>query len=241
MSPRKLPWDNLNGLVVMPAFNEETDLPGVIRQVREASDLPILVVDDGSTDRTAEVARAAGAHVLTLSQQLGAWGAMQSGLRYARRKNVDYVLTMDADGQHEAVWMEQMFRPVVEGRADVSIGSCVRRGSRARKIAWVLLKAASGLKMEDITSGFRVYNRAAIELLAGKEATLLEYQDVGVLVQLRNAGLQLVDVDVTMLPRTSGTSRVYHSWLVVAYYMCYTLLLGFSKRPVRRRKGKARA
>ena len=142
---------------------------------------------------------------------------------------------MDADGQHEAVWIDKLFAPVIEGEADVSIGCCVRRGSRARKIAWVMLKAASGLKMEDITSGFRVYNQRAMTLLAGPEATLLEYQDVGVLTLLKNAGLQIVDVDVTMLPRTSGTSRVYHSWLVVAYYMAHTLLLGFSKRDVRRR------
>ena len=73
-----------------------------------------------------------------------------------------------------------------------------------------------------------------MELLARREATLLEYQDVGVLVLLRNAGLHLVDVDVTMLPRTSGASRIYHSWLVVAYYMAHTLLLGFSKRKTRR-------
>ena len=234
MSPRH-DWKSRRGIVVIPAFNEQKDIAAVVREVRRLSGFPVLVVDDCSEDDTISLARAAGARVIPLSQQLGAWGALQTGLRYACREGYEFALTMDADGQHEAVWIDKLFAPVIEGEADVSIGCCVRRGSRARKIAWVMLKAASGLKMEDITSGFRVYNQRAMTLLAGPEATLLEYQDVGVLTLLKNAGLQIVDVDVTMLPRTSGTSRVYHSWLVVAYYMAHTLLLGFSKRDVRRR------
>jgi glycosyltransferase involved in cell wall biosynthesis len=223
------------GVVIIPAFNEQRDIAEVVREVRLVSGFPVIVVDDASSDETIARARAAGARIVPLSQQLGAWGATQTGLRLAYRDGYDFALTMDADGQHEAVWIEKLLEPVVEGKADVSIGCCVRRGSRLRKIAWVMLKTASGLAMEDITSGFRVYNRAAMRLLASREATLLEYQDVGVLVLLRNAGLHLSEVDVTMLPRTSGSSRVYHSWLVVAYYMAHTLLLGFSKRDVRRR------
>lgn len=234
MSPRH-DWRSRRCIVVIPAFNEQKDIGAVVREVRRVSGFPVLVVDDCSQDDTISIARAAGAQVIPLSQQLGAWGALQTGLRYACREGYEFALTMDADGQHEAVWIDKLFAPVIEGDADVSIGCCVRRGSRLRKIAWVMLKAASGLKMEDITSGFRVYNQRAMALLAGPEATLLEYQDVGVLTLLKNAGLHIVDVDVTMLPRTSGTSRVYHSWLVVAYYMAHTLLLGFSKRDVRRR------
>lgn len=221
---------DINGIIIMPAFNEQRDIAAVIHEVQRVTRLQILVVDDCSTDQTAELAREAGARVMRLSQNLGAWGAIQAGLRYACKNGFDYAMTMDADGQHEAIWLDQMFAPVVADQADVSIGCCVRRGSKLRKIAWVMLKFASGLKMEDITSGFRVYNRRAMELLSGQEATLLEYQDVGVLVLLKNTGLRLQDVDVTMLPRTSGTSRVYSSWVVVAYYMAHTLLLGISKR-----------
>ncbi len=222
-------------MVIIPAFNEQKDIADVVREVRETSGFPVIVVDDASSDDTIARARGAGARIVPLSQQLGAWGATQTGLRLAYLSGYDYALTMDGDGQHEAVWIDKLLEPVVNGEADVSIGCCVRRGSRLRKVAWVMLKTASGLTMEDITSGFRVYNRPAMALLASREATLLEYQDVGVLVLLRNAGLHLAEVDVTMLPRKSGSSRVYHSWLVVAYYMAHTLLLGFSKRDVRRR------
>lgn len=227
-------WRTRRCIVVIPAFNEQRDIGTVVREVRRTSGFPVVVVDDCSTDETAQIAREAGARVIPLSQKLGAWGATQTGLRFACRRGYEFALTMDADGQHETVWMGKLMTPVIGGRADVSIGCCVRRGSRLRKIAWVMLRAASGLRMEDITSGFRVYNRAAMELLSSREATLLEYQDVGVLILLKDANLHLEEVDVTMLPRTSGTSRVYHSWLVVAYYMAHTLLLGFSKRRVRR-------
>jgi hypothetical protein len=220
-------------LIVIPAHNEERDIGQVLAEVREHCDFPAVVVDDASTDRTVQRAREAGATVLPLTVQLGAWGALQAGMRYALRQGYQYVLTMDADGQHEAVWIDSLLEPVLAGRADVSIGCCVRRGSRARKVAWKILKAFSGLSLEDITSGFRVYNRVALVLLAGWQATLLEFQDVGVLVMLKNRGLRLEDVEVTMMPRRSGASRVYHSWFAVAYYMLYTLLLGVSKRGVR--------
>lgn len=84
--------------------------------------------------------------------------------------------------------------------------------------------------MEDITSGFRAYNESALRLLAGKEASLLEYQDIGVLAQLKRNGLKISDVQVDMCPRTAGHSRVYSSWVMVAYYMVQASILGFSKR-----------
>mgnify|MGYP001822132388 FL=1 len=140
------------------------------------------------------------------------------------------MITMDADGQHEAADLYKLLEPVRENCADVSIGACVRRGSQLRRIAWVFLKWISGLSMEDITSGFRAYNESAMRLLAKKEATLLEYQDIGVLAQLKRNNLKISEVQVGMCPRTSGHSRVYSSWLVVAYYMVQASILGFSKR-----------
>lgn len=223
-------------LVVIPAFNEQGDIARVIREIREHCDLDIVVVDDASTDDTVRRARDAGVIVIPLALQLGAWGAIQAGIRYALRNGYGHVLTMDADGQHEAVWIDAILEPVTSGRADVSIGCCVQRGSRLRKIAWRLMRLVSGLRLEDLTSGFRVYNRAAMELLSSREATLLEYQDVGVLALMRSHRLEIEDVEVTMLPRRSGASRVYYSWFAVFYYMCHTLLLGLSKRGRRARR-----
>jgi len=96
-----------------------------------------------------------------------------------------------------------------------------------------LMKRISGLRLEDLTSGYRVYDRRAIRRLASWQATLLEYQDVGVLAMLQASSIRIADVEVQMLPRTHGISRIFNSWRSVAYYMAYTLLLSFTKRGMR--------
>jgi hypothetical protein len=125
----------------------------------------------------------------------------------------------------------------MEDNADVVIGACTERGSALRKIAWKLMKRVSGLRLEDLTSGFRIYDYRAIRRLAGWQATLLEYQDVGVLTTLQASGLRIADVEVAMLPRRHGISRVFYSWASVMYYMAYTLLLGFTKRGMKHGQG----
>lgn len=222
-------------LVIIPAHEEAADIGAVVRSVRRQTGFPVLVVDDASRDATVPEARRAGAMVLPFAVQLGAWGAIQAGLRYALKHGFDFAITMDGDGQHRAESIPELLRPVVAGEAGVAIGACTGRGSLLRRIAWVWMKRVSGLRLEDITSGFRVYDRGAIEVLASREATLLEYQDVGVLALLHARGIRLADVDVTMRPRSSGISRIYHSWFAVLYYMSYTLLLGLTKRTAGRR------
>jgi glycosyltransferase involved in cell wall biosynthesis len=222
-------------VILIPAFNEGDIIGEVIAEIRQACDFPILVIDDASTDDTIVISRQAGATVIPLAAQLGAWGATQTGMRYALREGYETAITMDADGQHEAASLGQLARPVCEGVADVTIGACTRRGSMSRRIAWVMMKQASGLSLEDITSGFRVYNRKAIRELAGWRATLLDYQDVGVLLLLQSKGINIIDVKVDMQERMNGKSRVFHSWMTVIYYMCQTLMLGLSKRQRARR------
>jgi len=222
-----------NCVVIIPAHNEVKDIANVIRDIREYSDFPVVVVDDASSDGTAGEALAAGAVVVPLSLQLGAWLATQTGLRYALKHGYDYAISMDADGQHLARSLPALIQPIIDQEADVTIGACTQRGSVLRKIAWTLMKKASGLRLEDLTSGFRVYDRRAIRRLATWQATLLQYQDVGVLAMLNASGLRIKDVEVSMLPRKHGISRVFYSWTSVLYYMSYTLLLGFTKRGVR--------
>jgi glycosyltransferase involved in cell wall biosynthesis len=214
----------------MPAFNEGQVIGSVIKEIHDICDLPILVVDDASSDDTVARAEAAGATVISLPVQLGAWGATQTGLRYALRHHFEFVISMDADGQHEAKSLRKILEPIASGKADVAIGACTRRGSLLRKIAWGMMKQVSGLKLEDITSGFRVYNRKAIRELASWRATFLDYQDIGVLLLLQSKNIVVADVEVPMQARRNGKSRVFHSWLTVIYYMSHTLLLGFSKR-----------
>lgn len=220
-------------VVIIPAHDEAEDIAYVIGEIQKHSNFPVVVIDDASTDNTIEIARNAGATVVPLAVQLGAWGATQAGLRYAHKYNFAYAITMDADGQHLAESLPDLLVPIINKQADVTIGACTQRGSNARKIAWVFMKRVSGLRMEDLTSGFRVYDRRAIRRLAAWQATLLEYQDVGVLAMLQASGIIIKDVEVKMKRRRHGKSRIFYSWRTVMYYLAYTFLLSITKRGMR--------
>ncbi|MCK2127074.1 glycosyltransferase [Thauera aromatica] len=210
-------------LIVIPARNEAATVGQVIAALRSRGWDRIVVVDDQSTDETAALARAAGAVVISPVLPMGAWGAMQTGIRYALEHGYQQVVTLDADGQHEPACIPALLEA---GRHHpVVIGAHPQRGSRARRIAWRYFRLITGFAIQDLTSGFRCYNRAACEVLADEEATLLDYQDLGVLMLLRHAGLHIVEVPVDMYPRLGGPSRIFASWPKVARYMIESTLL----------------
>ena len=215
-------------LIVIPAKNEAASIGPVVRAVRAHGYLDVLVVDDGSDDETGRIAREAGALVLRAPLAQGAWGAMQTGIRYAVRHNFTSVITMDADGQHRTEEIERLLH--ASQFADVVIGACPSRGSPARKFAWLLFRRLTGFALEDLTSGFRLYNANACKVLAGEAATLIDYQDMGVLLVLRRAGLTFSEVEVRMSARVDGISRIFYSWWAVVRYMLETTVLCFAKR-----------
>lgn len=212
-------------MILIPARDEANSIAQVITDARRLYQTPIVVIDDGSKDNTAAIASAAGALVLRLPLHLGAWGAMQTGLRYAHRQGWDLAITLDADGQHDPADIRNLITPLLAGEADVVIGACPLRVSRARRLAWHYFRTLSGIALEDLTSGFRAYNRTAIARLIRPDATLLDYQDVGVLLILRRQGLRIWEVPVTMRDRYDGKSHIFNSWWTVASYMVKTSLL----------------
>jgi len=218
--------------VVIPALNEEGTIAPIIESIRRFSNAAIYVVDDNSDDRTAEMARHAGATVLPLTNRLGAWGAMQTGLRLALREGHRLVVTMDADGQHDPAEIDSLIEPILMDEADVCIGTWPARASWARQMAWHLLRRTSGIGVQDLTSGFRAYGYKSLQLLVRWPATLLSYQDVGVLAMLTKDNLTLVSIETPMRPRTNGHSRIFETWTHVIIYMLQSLILGLSKRPL---------
>ena len=218
------------GAVIVPALNEGAVVTDVVGSILGVIGLPVWVIDDNSSDDTANEAASAGARVIKLKEQLGAWGAVQTGLREALRMDLDFVVTMDADGQHLASDIPRLVKALRREQADVVIGSCTERGSLLRKLAWRMMRLTSGLQCEDLTSGFRVLNKSAIRLLASVEASQLDFQDVGVLLILERAGCRIAEHPVTMPSRTNGKSRIFRSWAAVMLYMLQTLLLGAAKR-----------
>jgi glycosyltransferase involved in cell wall biosynthesis len=212
-------------LFVVPAYNEADSIGALLARLHERVGSDVLVVSDASTDDTAAIARRHGAAVLDLPLQLGAWGATQAGLRYALREGYSQAITLDADGQHEPDCVGDLQQAHEQAGADIVIGTYPQRLSPARKLAWRWFRLLSGLTVEDLTSGFRLYDRAALRVLGSAEATLLDYQDVGVLLLARKHGLRVAETPVRMYPRQAGKSRVFASWFTVAGYMLQTTLL----------------
>ncbi|MEF2231551.1 MAG: glycosyltransferase family 2 protein [Pseudodesulfovibrio sp.] len=223
-------------IVVMPAFNEAVNIAKTIANIASLTSLPIVVVDDASTDATAAIARASGARVLPLASQLGAWGATQTGIRYALKHGFQRTVTIDADGQHDAAGISALLEYQEKEGAALVIGSCPSRGSRARRIAWMLFRVISGLPLQDLTSGFRAYSRTGMEIVASPQASNLDYQDIGILLLLRQARMKVVEKSVCMNSRPDGKSRIFNSWYSVAMYMAYSIILSLSHNGMTRRQ-----
>jgi len=219
-------------IVVVPAYNEETTIRKVVERIWDVVGCPVVVVDDGSTDGTAQEALIGGAIVVSHGRRLGAWTAIQTGLLFARHHRIAPIVTLDGDGQHEIEDISVLYDTYRRTGAQVVIGSCPERASKLRKIAWRLLRTLTGLSVQDLTSGFRLYGPKAVEILTSKEALLLDYQDVGVLLMLANKGIPIVEVPVRMYerPKQSGHSRVFNNWGAVIRYMMHSSVYGVSKR-----------
>ena len=202
-------------LVIVPAWNEREALPGVLAEL--AASLPeadVLVVNDGSTDGTADVARASGtAMVLDLPLNLGVGGAMRAGYRFAAREGYDAAVQVDADGQHDPADVRRVVDALADG-ADVvigarfaGVGSYTVRGPRrwAMSVLSGVLSRIAGTRLTDTTSGFRASNRRAILLFADEYPAEYLGDTVESLVIACRAGLTVRQIGVEMRPRAGGT------------------------------------
>jgi glycosyltransferase involved in cell wall biosynthesis len=220
-------------LIIVPAYNEEESLRGVIQDLRShVPQADILVVNDGSSDRTAAVARQSGVILASLSFNLGIGGAMQTGFQYARMKDYDIAIQFDGDGQHLAAEIEIVLDALQKGGADIVIGSrFLKRGdyrpSFFRRIGIsifsTVLSAIIGIPVTDTTSGFRAVNRRVIEFFARVYPD--DYPEVESLVLLHRAGMTIAEVPVRMRDRTGGRTSI--TPVRSAYYMVKVLLAVF--------------
>jgi len=208
-------------LVFIPAWNEEDNLPAVLDALHaELPDADVLVVDDGSTDRTADVAREHGAEVQSLGANLGLRFGIAAGYRYALEHGYAYCGRVDADGQHPPGELARLLAMVRRGECDVAVGSRFVSGdgypayrylqSPARRFGTALLRRAMrlvlGRTFGDATSGLYAVNVHALPLLA--ETYTSRAPEVEALVRIANAGLHLEEVPVTMEARASGESKL---------------------------------
>ena len=207
--------------VVFIAWNEEANLPAVLEEL--AARLPqtdILVVDDGSTDATADVARAHGAAVLSFGENRGLREGIAAGYRYAHQRGYVYAGRVDADGQHPVDELARLLAIVRSDDADVAVGSRFATGdgyeayryepSSSRRFGTAVLRRAMrtalGRPFHDATSGMYAVNAHAMPILA--EPYESGAPEVESLLRLREAGLRVSEVPVHMRERASGKSKL---------------------------------
>ena len=220
-------------LIIVPAYNEEASLPGVIRDLSEnMPSADVLVVNDGSRDATELVARKLGVMVLDLPFNLGIGGAVQAGYLYAERNGYDVAVQFDGDGQHLAGEIKKLLEPLEANRADLVVGSrfMTAGGYKApvfRKIGIAIfsfvLSSIMGTTVTDSTSGFRAANRRVIEFFAHIYPD--DYPEVEALVLLHKTGLRMAEVPAVMRERTGGRSSI--TPIRSIYYMTKVLMAIF--------------
>ncbi len=213
---------------------------------KSAPTLDVVVVDDGSSDSTSEIASCGGASVLRLPYNLGVGAAVRTGLRYAVDCDYDRVVIVDADGQHDAAGIASLFG-VLDSGADVAVGSRFGVGSpdyevsalrRAgmRTLAMVVNRITR-LRLSDVTSGFRAFDRNAVGLLATEYPAEFLADTVEVLLKCHAAGFSIVEVPIAMRPRSEGVASSRSFKLGMNYLR---LLIGIGswgwRRSMRNRK-----
>jgi glycosyltransferase involved in cell wall biosynthesis len=201
-------------LVVIPAHDEEESLPRTLAELRaHAGGMDVLVVDDGSSDRTSAVARDAGVPVVRHPFNLGVGGALQTGFRYAMERGYQVAVQLDADGQHDPSDLARVVAPVLAGEADVAIGSRYLRptGYRAPHVRRLGMRLFSGLTrvaigrpITDTTSGYRAYGRRVMEVCQFDLPQ--DFPDAPLLIAFARRGLRICEVPVQMRERQAGRS-----------------------------------
>ena len=217
--------------MIIPAFNEQDALGGLLGELKALPgrgdvELETVVVDDGSADRTAAVARTSGARILRLCRNLGIGGAVQAGLQLAHREGFDFAVQIDGDGQHPPSELHRLLGAAGgDGAPDLVIGTRYRdepsgfRSTALRRLgSWWLrcvLRVVTRLRLTDPTSGFRLYGARALRLFA--DTYPYDFPEPESLAMACAAGLVVTEVQVTMRERQGGRSSI--SGYTSMYYM----------------------
>ncbi len=197
-------------LVVIPAYDEESTVGRVVTDVRGLG-LDVLVVDDGSRDRTAAVARDAGARVVRLPVNVGVGGALRCGFAYAVRRGFARVVQVDADLQHQPDAIPALLAAADESGAELVVGSRFAseyRAPRSRRLLMRMLAALVsrrvGARFDDVTSGFRVISEPLLSRFARDYRTEYLADTVEALLAAHASGARVVQVPARMAPRGGG-------------------------------------
>jgi glycosyltransferase involved in cell wall biosynthesis len=218
-------------VAALPAYNEEKTIAKVtIRASRQVD--KVLVVDDGSSDATAEIAEKLGAIVIKHQRNLGKGGALRTMFDWARTNHVDIMVTLDADGQHLPEEIPKVVKPIIDGTADICVGSrfvgeatseMPRHRQFGAKAITGIVSSLSGLPIRDSESGFRAYSRKALSIVLPTEMGM--GAEASLLLQAGEKGLAVAEVPISVeykdLARQTARNPVYHGLDVLGSILKY--------------------
>lgn len=223
-------------LLIIPAYNEEENILKTYQSIisynkKNKTDYDVIVINDGSKDKTSDICKANNIPTINLINNLGIGGAVQTGYKYAYDHNYDVAIQFDGDGQHDVSYVKTIIEPIINNNADFVIGSrfiekdnSSFRSTFARRIGINIIsffmKVISKKKVYDTTSGFRACNKKIIAEFSKNYPT--EYPEPITTVELIKKGYRLNEVSVKMNEREGGSSSI-HSWKK-AYYMINVIL-----------------
>ena len=231
-------------LVVIPAFNEEAVLGRTLDALlQEVSSNQVLVVSDGSTDKTTQIVNDRKINLLELPFNLGVGAAMRSGFQFAKENGFQKVIQFDADLQHQPKYIKEIVSEL--DKYDVVVGSRFATDSSykvsfVRSVAMGLLKDSVtrhiGRKMTDVTSGFRGANKKAIDVFADFYPSEYLADTVESLIMAHDKGLSISEIAVTMQERQGGmpSQNIFRSTL----YLFRSILVIIATLTVKTRKDK---
>ncbi len=211
---------DFNVIVVIPAYNEARFIGSVVLNVQKFADV-VIVVDDGSTDETGPIARAAGAVVVRLPNNRGKGIALNAGFSKALEHSPDVVVTFDGDGQHVSMELPFVIAPIIQGQADIVVGSrylqnwskVPRHRVWGHKVFNILTNLASRTKTTDSQSGFRAFSPRALEVLNFRSEGFSVESEMQFLV--REHSLRMVEVPITIFYQDKPKRSVIQHGLIV--------------------------
>ncbi len=234
-------------LIIIPAYNEQENILGTVNKIKEYSEeLDYIVINDGSTDNTEKILIENNINHIKLINNLGIGGAVQTGYKYAYENGFDIAIQFDGDGQHDINYVPNICEPILNGQADMVIGTRYLDKSSSKfqstfmrrlgsNIISIFIKVFAGKKITDPTSGFRAVNKKVIEEFAKEYPK--EYPEPESTVSLLVNGYKVEETPVNMNERTGGTSSI-RLWKSVDYMVKVVLAIIIDSISLKRRRKK---
>jgi glycosyltransferase involved in cell wall biosynthesis len=219
-------------LIIIPAYDEEKNITKVLRDIKaQMLDIDILVVDDGSKDRTRELVLSEGISIISHPYNLGYGAALQTGFKYAKRSDYSYVIQFDGDGQHDACYIKDIYDEIHKEQVDIVSGSrfldknsmdTIFLKKIVIKTLRKIIQASTNTKITDPTCGFKALSKRVYEHYSTMGNFPSDYPDADVTAQMLKLGYKIKEIPISVKKRVYGTSM--HSGLKPIVYLFKMLL-----------------